>query len=424
MKKWSGRREGFWKRETMSRWKKQLACAAAGLFLGILAQYSGGFDPVLKDGYILNRNPLGQEEETYLLEVRGLADSREPERLELILEAEQYTEKEAEAVYEQVIGELPGYILGDNPSLEEVRLPLKLISELPEYGVDLSWRSGSPDLLGSDGQIHGEGVPEQGEQAVLFVRLTDGNWPRKYEIPERKKPPLMTPVQRAAKDLEEQIKEMEQDSRYESAFSLPQFQEGNRLSYDIPGGLPPILSLTALGLAGAFLITLKETGDLKKQGERRRQQMLLDYSEVLSRLIIFLGAGMSIRSAWERIAVDYRRSVEHGVHQKRYIYEEMVLTESQLKSGVSESQAFYEFGSRCGLQPYMKLAALLEQSRKNGARSLRERLRLEMADAFEQRKHQARRLGEEAGTRLLIPLFLLLAVVMVMIAVPAWLAFG
>ena len=416
MKKWSGRREGFWKRETMSRWKKQLACAAAGLFLGILAQYSGGFDPVLKDGYILNRNPLGQEEETYLLEVRGLADSREPERLELILEAEQYTEKEAEAVYEQVIGELPGYILGDNPSLEEVRLPLKLISELPEYGVDLSWRSGSPDLLGSDGQIHGEGVP--------FVRLTDGNWPREYEIPVRIKPPLMTPVQRAAKDLEEQIKEMEQDSRYESAFSLPQFQEGNRLSYDIPGGLPPIFSLTALGLAGAFLITLKETVDLKKQEERRRQQMLLDYSEVLSRLIIFLGAGMSIRSAWERIAVDYRRSVEHGVHQKRYIYEEMVLTESQLKSGVSESQAFYEFGSRCGLQPYMKLAALLEQSRKNGARSLRERLRLEMADAFEQRKHQARRLGEEAGTRLLIPLFLLLAVVMVMIAVPAWLAFG
>lgn len=424
MKKWSGRREGFWKRETMSRWKKQLACAAAGLFLGILTQYSGGFDPVLKDGYILNRNPLGQEEETYLLEVRGLADSREPERLELILEAEQYTEKEAEAVYEQVIGELPGYILGDNPSLEEVRLPLKLISELPEYGVDLSWRSGSPDLLGSDGQIHGEGVPEQGERAVLFVRLTDGNWTREYEIPVRIKPPLMTPVQRAAKDLEEQIKEMEQDSRYESAFSLPQFQEGNRLSYDIPGGLPPILSLTALGLAGAFLITLKETVDLKKQEERRRQQMLLDYSEVLSRLIIFLGAGMSIRSAWERIAVDYRRSVEHGVHQKRYIYEEMVLTESQLKSGVSESQAFYEFGSRCGLQPYMKLAALLEQSRKNGARSLRERLRLEMADAFEQRKHQARRLGEEAGTRLLIPLFLLLAVVMVMIAVPAWLAFG
>ncbi|MFR1059968.1 MAG: hypothetical protein ACLSEY_05695 [Enterocloster sp.] len=66
----------------------------------------------------------------------------------------------------------------------------------------------------------------------------------------------------------------------------------------------------------------------------------------------------------------------------------------------------------------------LEQNRKNGSRNLRERLRLEMAEAFEERKHQARRLGEEAGTKLLVPLFLLLAVVMVMIAVPAWLAFG
>ena len=71
-----------------------------------------------------------------------------------------------------------------------------------------------------------------------------------------------------------------------------------------------------------------------------------------------------------------------------------------------------------------ELAALLEQNRKNGSRNLRERLRLEMAEAFEERKHQARRLGEEAGTKLLVPLFLLLAVVMVMIAVPAWLAFG
>jgi len=46
-----------------------------------------------------------------------------------------------------------------------------------------------------------------------------------------------------------------------------------------------------------------------------------------------------------------------------------------------------------------------------------------MTDAFEQRKHQARRLGEEAGTKLLLPLFILLSVVMVMIAVPALMEF-
>ena len=47
-----------------------------------------------------------------------------------------------------------------------------------------------------------------------------------------------------------------------------------------------------------------------------------------------------------------------------------------------------------------------------------------VAEAFEQRKHQARRMGEKAGTKLLVPLFLLLGVVMVMIMLPAWTAFG
>ena len=61
---------------------------------------------------------------------------------------------------------------------------------------------------------------------------------------------------------------------------------------------------------------------------------------------------------------------------------------------------------------------------ENGSKNLRETLRLEMAEAFEQRKHQARRMGEKAGTKLLVPLFLLLGVVMVTIMLPAWTAFG
>ena len=51
-------------------------------------------------------------------------------------------------------------------------------------------------------------------------------------------------------------------------------------------------------------------------------------------------------------------------------------------------------------------------------------LQAEMADALEQRKNLARRLGEEAGTRLLLPLFMLLGIVMVMIMVPAMMTMG
>ena len=102
---------------------------------------------------------------------------------------------------------------------------------------------------------------------------------------------------------------------------------------------------------------------------------------------------MSIRTAWDKIALEYKMMVEQGRRRKRYVYEEMYETSCQMKGGVPEGKAFEEFGRRCGLQSYMKLGGLLEQNRKNGSKNLRNLLRTEMTDAFEQRKHQARRPG-------------------------------
>ena len=78
----------------------------------------------------------------------------------------------------------------------------------------------------------------------------------------------------------------------------------------------------------------------------------------------------------------------------------------------------------CRLQPYLKLSSILEQNRKTGTKNLRELLRTEVEDAFELRKNLARKMGEEAGTKLLVPLFLLLFVVMIFIMVPAMITMG
>ena len=71
----------------------------------------------------------------------------------------------------------------------------------------------------------------------------------------------------------------------------------------------------------------------------------------------------------------------------------------------------------------MKLAGILEQNRRNGIANIRAILNAEMAQAWEERKNLARRLGEEAGTKLLGPLFIMLIIVMVIIIVPAMLSF-
>ena len=67
----------------------------------------------------------------------------------------------------------------------------------------------------------------------------------------------------------------------------------------------------------------------------------------------------------------------------------------------------------------MKFAGLLEQNRKMGVGNMQSILDMEMIEAWEERKNLARRMGEEASTKLLLPLILMLGIVMVIIMVPA-----
>jgi hypothetical protein len=72
------------------------------------------------------------------------------------------------------------------------------------------------------------------------------------------------------------------------------------------------------------------------------------------------------------------------------------------------------------MQEYVRLSNLLLQNLKRGNSSFPERLREEAYKAGEERLQQSRRLGEEAGTRLLVPMVMMLGVVMLLIMFPAF----
>ena len=57
-------------------------------------------------------------------------------------------------------------------------------------------------------------------------------------------------------------------------------------------------------------------------------------------------------------------------------------------------------------------------------RNLPEKLREEAFQAGEEKLQQGKRLGEEAGTKLLIPMVMLLAVVMLLIMIPVFSGIG
>lgn len=155
----------------------------------------------------------------------------------------------------------------------------------------------------------------------------------------------------------------------------------------------------------------------------RRRQMMLDYPEIISKLSLLLGAGMNITCAWEKITSGYQALRKRSHMPRREAYEEMVATLHEIQQGVGELQAFENFGERCRLSVYRKLSSLIVQNIRKGAKGMQRLLDTEEREAFELRKAQARKMGEEAGTKLLLPMGMMLVVVLVILLAPAGLTF-
>ena len=187
------------------KWKKQILCVGAGIFLGIAAWLAQGMDPVIEAGNVIQRPDIDDGQVDQELYVKGLVDQEKEVVLKLPVSARQYTKEEAYQAYEEILKQLPEWIKGDNLSLEEVRQDLELPAYWQGAGVHLSWQSLDPELVESDGTVHTWEF-ETGDEAIdqwpviLKVRMTDGNWPEEYEIPIKVRPPLYTEEERTIQE--------------------------------------------------------------------------------------------------------------------------------------------------------------------------------------------------------------------------------
>ena len=402
--------------------KAQVACVAGGFLLYVVMELMSVAE---NSGFTkLERAGPGHGEKVYEVMVSGLDPQKEDTEvpIEIPVGERIYTNQEAKLLFDRIEPELKVQILGENPSLSMVRTDLKLQSSLDPYGLRISWETNNPDVIDSFGGVHNENLEDKGETVLLTALVTDGTYNRNYDFMVLVFPPKLTREEKIAAPFKKLLEQEDLRQQTKEQLMLPDQFAGHALRYSKPKEQSNRM-LPLLGLTCAVLLHLKGKVEKQEEKKEREKQLLFDYSEVISKLVVYIGAGLTIRGAWERIVTGYEEGVKKKKRNVRPAYEEMVKTAAQIGSGVTESRAYSEFGRRCGLQPYIKLSALLEQSRKNGGKQLRTSLELEMVSAFEQRKNYAKKLGEEAGTRLLFPLLMMLGVVMIMIVVPAFLEF-
>ena len=365
-------------------------------------------------GYI--ERPYVDEDDTEVkIEVEGLLEGSQ--KIEIPVSKRVYTNEEVKEAMKKGMDEILKILPGENTSLQNITTDLNPVSELSDLGLSLKWDFGDGDIIDTQGKVDNENLSESVD-IDIGVTLSYESYEESYVIPARVMPKPLTEDESLIKRFKDYISVADKKSAGESGFYLPESFEGKKLVYHFEYGMNFHL-IWIMGIIVAILLYLKEKNNDRQKLEKKKRELLKDYPDIVSKLIVFIGAGLSVRQSWEGIVKDY----ESENKEKRYAYEEMAKSLARLKTGTPENVVYKEFGRSCLLRQYMKLASLLEQNRKSGISTLSTLLGMESQSAWEERLNLAKREGEELNTKLLLPLFMMLLIVMMMIIVPALLIF-
>lgn len=397
----------------------------AGCVITALVEVKNQGNGYLQGERLINRPEYSEGDYTvYLTAKIGEGTNRETDavqKMEVVIEERQYTAEEIQEMLPSFHKALEETVLGENVSADQVNQKVNLTQSIKDYPFQMGWSSSNEEVLDRYG-VFGEEISEKGELVTLSADISYMNFQEIYTFPLMIYPMEMSREEQIRRDLQEKLDEVIGQSPEEAEILLPDEVDGVKVIWSEQKKQNALI-LVFFVICSIVAVFWGQSNDLDKKIKERSEQMMLDYPEIVSKMTLFIGAGMTVRGAWKKIVMDYRRRREKG-QPARYIYEEMLFALYEMESGVGEIEAYQHFARRCQVQKYVKFAALLEQNIRLGAKGFLSELNHEAKDAFEERKNNAKQLGETAGSKLMLPMFMMLGIVMVVIMVPSFLSIG
>ena len=379
--------------------------------------------------YVQREDYYGEEKEIGLL----LKNGEEEEEVTLTVHPRLYTEKEQKKKMEEAFRYLDEHINGKNKSLSCVVDSIDISLDYEKFPFEEEVRPDDYSLIDEEGNIRNEkswlmeeGYSEKDLSAGIKTGVTIVLWygeekkEKYYEMtifPKKKEG-----VEKLFSNVLEQIKQREKNTIYEEGFELPSVIEDVVVIDESEGGILPV-HFIIFGFIICGLLLLKEKEDKKKEERKRTEQLLRCYPWFVNEMVLMLGAGMQVKNIINLLITDYEAEPKIKVDDREPLIEELNVTRQSLNMGMAEQIVYYQLGRRLKLSCYIKLMTLLEQNVKRGTKGLAAFFEQEETQALEERKNLAKRYGEEAGTKLLGPMMLLLLVIMLMIMIPAFMSF-
>ncbi len=410
--------------------KRSVLLLAAFVLLALAIRSQGLKETEEFQGIVEREDETGNTQSrsfSFHLEEGSGADEIGEQELRLEISPLQLDREEAFALLDEAVSGWEGSYLGENASAQEVRLDLVLPASACDGLVSIQYESSDYEVLQTDGTVSTDSLSAEGEIVELTARFSYGDYTRIETAGLLILPPAEGSVEWILREVEREAAQTEEGSREQETFSLPDAVGGYRVVWEL-GESSTWVWFLMLGAVAVFCLEWRGRQEERDRLKKRTARLEFEYPQMVDQFAVLLESGMTIRKAWERILLRGRlaegRKAEKRKRKKKkqegaaYL-EEMWITYREIREGCGEKEAYERFGSRIGLMEYKRFSSILTQNLSKGTRDVRELLKKESVEALETRKMHARKLGEEAGTKMLFPMLAMLMLILLILLMPA-----
>lgn len=395
--------------------KKALMLLFIFHLLGLLSAFSASTKNLAAKGYLM-RNAYGEGDRSETLTVKN--DDQE-ETIHVNIPERKLSQKETRANLTEAKKRLPDTLLGDMDA-SHVDEDLNFVSEFSDLFVDITYMTSDPEIVDWNGTL-GDSIPEKGVPVTITAKLSLGETAAEEEIMTFNVfPKKLTSSQALTRSVESWISS-HNDATKEKV-TLPQSLSGKDVSWsEATDNMGPWI--LALGWIAFGLVLYSQQEKKKRQDAEKSRLLLIDYPHIVSRFSLLLDAGLSERKALAQITRRYQRKKKES-GEIRPGFELLVNAQEEMCRGESELKAYQDIGRSVELMEYRNFSNLLIQNLTRGGREMLILMRKEADRSLMDRRGRASVLGDEAGTKMLFPMMLLLGVVMAILMIPALFSFS
>ena len=168
------------------------------------------------------------------------------------------------------------------------------------------------------------------------------------------------------------------------------------------------VAVIGIGTVLVLVLVYAMYDELSDLVRKRRSSIIRQFPNVVSKLALLITSGMIMDRAWKETAFS----------QETELYIEMRKTSQELDNLVSPESAFSNFINRCNTKESAKLASAIMQNLSKGNAEIGRLLKDMAREAWQERRHTAKRDAEKANSKLMIPTMLLFLAILVMLMVP------